>query len=347
VSAHEDWLPAIIKNYLGTLLNVFPFWMDREETLKLDSLLAASPDFKEVYREPGYAVYENLAFRGTVFALSSAAGETPLFYESTDAAVPLEAGLSGKNTAVTNLSNDGPIRVFFSRNYTAGWQASLMTQRADGTATRTRLDVLRSDSIICVDVTGPGEHQLVLHYQYYDSSLIMFGAWYVPFAAIAILIVLYTLRKKNPGQNSRLFLFTSYGLAALGGGVLITYALWPQVALAAPGAGIFSGLFHDKYLPPVFLLGLALAAFGVVSVVITTFTRKYYIRQWIRAVYPVLMLVIIGGAYLGIGRSGPAAPDFARLALAAFAAAVFLYISERVYDALGRRQARGGEKERG
>jgi len=126
-------------------------------------------DYKLVYNESGYAIYENLLYRGIVFS-----NEATIQYERMD-----------PNTIVIDYDSTTPTSIIISQSYADGWIATL-----DGSV---RLTVREFKSVQQIDVPA-GSHNITLYYQNYGRWFIVLASCYT--VLIAVIAWLFIKRRR-------------------------------------------------------------------------------------------------------------------------------------------------------
>jgi len=148
--------------------------------------------FKEVYHDEDIYVYENLNFRGYVFAikgkdLSNITLTDPNSIPSADADVYYK--WKDINTMVLSVNARESSLIIISQNFHEGWRASDANQT---------FKIHKVFGVMGIPLQ-PGNYSITLHFRYYEESLLLFLAFYTPL----LVILLFLLVKCRSGLFSK------------------------------------------------------------------------------------------------------------------------------------------------
>ena len=176
--------------------------------------------FEKVYQYENDSVYENKNFRGYLFAVKS---DFPMFCSNVDSIPLADADVNyvwkDANTIAISVSAKEPILLIISQTFHKGWRAS------DGNQTFTISEIFGVMGI----PLRPGTYFITLHFCYYEESLLLFPAFYVP-----LLLLIPLAKKRRGGSFSRKALrrlviapLSFYGLALAAFFLTLGFSLSP------------------------------------------------------------------------------------------------------------------------
>jgi len=180
----------------------------REEALKIKSFLDIVGSFRQVHQDNGTYVYENMRYKGIVFAINAASTRHPL---NIDFDSPPNASVSysrpDPNTLVLGVTVGEPCRVVISQSYYRKWTVT------EGNG-KPAIDPLMGTCSIPLE---QGTHVVTLHFQSYEESLALLPLFYIPLSLIVMSILTnrYGWRRYLKSRMAFVFLFYGLGLLSL------------------------------------------------------------------------------------------------------------------------------------
>jgi len=208
--AYERYLTYYIHNlakksaFYGVeyvLINLNPsYYQTRDAPSPLDAAsvnnirmrLELSKDYRLVYADNFYYIYENLWYQGRVFAvpIDKYKLSTPYDIKRTD--VKLKYTNVDLNTIKISLENQEPVYVIVSQSFSDKWVATIESELPNADRNMREETVQEIASIQYVPILNTGRHQITLHYTGYEASLSLYPIFYSPL----IIILTISLRQK-------------------------------------------------------------------------------------------------------------------------------------------------------
>ena len=251
-------------------LNIDPAWVNYSEIQDLQSYLNQANNFKLVYDDSRFYIYENLKYDGKVFAVTPQLNGSffPFDFQLADANVTYSQ--QDLNTIEVHLENKEPVLLMVSQSFNEGWVATIESELSNGPMERKSVPISEVSGIQCLSINEAGSYKITLHYRYYESSLMLFLSFYVLATAMAYFVVC-------KGALSDVKKFGKFIVKpSIFYGLLLTVfssLIYPR-ALSTIYAMQFSGYqFVDKYSSGIFLLGISLIVFAGLFYIIRPLTE--------------------------------------------------------------------------
>jgi len=269
ISAPCDWFSKLTEA-VGGIKNLLPFWLTREDVINIESALSSSKEFKLVYSDSNFSVYENLRYAGEVFAVSPQTGGSVDFFNFQLADANVTYSKPDLNTIEVHLENKEPVLLVVSQNFQPGWAATIESELSNGSMERKSVPISEIGGISCLSINETGNWKITLHYTYYEGSLMLFPSFYI----LAIVVAYSVLCKDALSDVKKFGKFVVkpsifYGLLL----TVFSSLIYPR-ALSTIYAMQFSGYqFVDKYSSGIFLLGISLIVFAGLFYIIRPLTE--------------------------------------------------------------------------
>jgi hypothetical protein len=334
ISAHYHWFKVITRFEENKVKWLLPFWNNIEETKRIEACLNSSRDFKLMYKDEKFRIYENLNFHGIAFAVKQFWSNNFFDFKLSDAKVMYS--WTNPNTLKIYLENGEPVLLIVGQSFHDGWIATVKTWHPDGSVEIKNLPIMEAFSIQCLKIDDVGKHEITLHYRYYESSLMMYTCFYVLALALA-----YAVLRQNALSNLENFrrsvvkFSIFYGLGLIFFSCFV-YSILLFVMYAIPPTYY---PFVDKYSTSIFALGMSLISFAgifyltqflVIRIPIKV-KAKFVVKQALLIPYLTLItLIILFTGFANILPSNVAIP-IAGQAFTCLLAFFTLYVIETIW----------------
>jgi hypothetical protein len=259
ISANRDWFMYLTNGTEQGIKNVIPWWLTRKEVLSIESALSSLKEFRVMYSDSNFRVYENLRYAGEVFAVPPQTSGSLDFFDFRLADARVTYSKPDLNTIEVHLENREPVLLMVSQNFNEGWVATIESELFNGPMERKSVPISEVAGIQCLNINESGSHKITLHYRYYESSLTLFLSFYILVTTMAYFVVC-------KGALSDVKKFGKFIVKpSIFYGLLLTVfssLIYPK-ALSTIYAMQFPGYqFVDKYSSGMFLLGISLIVFA-------------------------------------------------------------------------------------
>ena len=299
--------------------NGSPGLIERNNALDVKFYLSLIDDFKEVLHDDDIYLYENRNFRGMVFAIKN--NSTVEDRLNSNALLPANASVNYKrkdpNTIFISVTAGEPCLLLISQNFDEGWRALDQNQ----------IFTIRKIFGISGIHLAPGNYSISLHFSYYEESLLLFPAFYIPLLLIFSLSILEWRRRP---LNKR----------ALKGLIILPLSIYSPTVIALSlflYKGFYNLYFAGRFIehgPELSPFGNILMWFGIL-VVVGTALLSLLLEAKEAKLLSTQLIVLIGASSLFVIKVWLDLQDYAHkywalfLLIVAFTASSLLILQHR------------------